>query len=106
MFRYRWRVVVNFLILCFFLSGCASQHSLKPPQTFVGQIHMIGNEPFARLALKLADGQTYVLDCNSEMETMLLQLQGQTVKLIARAGAPKPEGLALQVVQAEAVKEE
>lgn len=103
---FRWRIVVYFLSLCFFLSCSASQHALKPSQTFVGQIYMIGNEPFARLALKLADGQTYVLDCNSEMETTLLQLQGQTVKLIARAGAPKPEGLSLQVVQAEAVKEE
>jgi len=90
---------------CFLLSCCASQNSLAQPQAFVGQVYVIGNEPFAKLALKLADGQTYVLDCSREIELTLLQLQGQTVRLIASAGAKKPEGQSLRVVQAEAVKQ-
>jgi hypothetical protein len=94
------------LSFCFFLSCRASQNSLAQPQAFVGQVYVIGNEPFAKLALKLADGQTYVLDCTKEIESTLRQLQGQTVRLIAKTGAKKPEGQSLQVVQAEAVKKE
>jgi len=93
------------LSFCFLLSCRASQNSLAQPRAFVGQVYVIGNEPFAKLALKLADGQTYILDCNKQIETTLLQLQGQTVRLIASAGAKKPEGQSLQVVQAEAVKQ-
>jgi len=94
------------LSFCFLLSCCASQNYLAQPRAFVGQVYVIGNEPFTKFALKLADGQTYILDCTKQIETTLLPLQGQTVRLIARAGAKKSEVQSLQVVQAETVRKE
>jgi hypothetical protein len=106
MFRCQWPRVCAVLSICFFLSCRASQHSTNEPQIFVGQVYLIGNEPFAKLAIKSEEGQTYVLDCTKEVETALLQHQGQMVKLLAKAGEKKPEGNFLHVLQAEVVKKE
>lgn len=104
MFRHQLLLVCVGLSFCFLFSCRASQNALEQPQTYVGQIYVIGNEPFTQLALKLADGRTYVLDCSTEIETSLLQLQGQAVRVTAKTGAPKPEGQSLLVLQAETVK--
>lgn len=106
MFRHRLLAVGVGLSFCFLLSCRASQTALEQPQTYVGQIYMIGNEPFTQLSLKLADGRTYVLECSKEVETSLLPLQGQTVRVTAKTGTKKPEGQSLQVLQAEMAKRE
>jgi len=106
MFRCQFLLSCALLSSCFFLSCRSSQHSFAQPQIFVGQIYVIGNEPFTKLALKVEDGRTYTLDCDKEVATMLLQHQGQNVKLIAKAAAKRPEGHSLQVIQAEVVKKE
>ena len=104
MFRHQWLLVCVGLSFCFLFSCRASQHALEQPQTYVGQIYVIGNEPFTQLTLKLADGRTYLLDCPKEIEMSLLQLQGQAVRVTGKTGAQKPEGQSLLVMQAQTVK--
>jgi len=104
MFRHQVLSVCVGLSFCLLLSCRAAQHALEQPQTYVGQIYVIGNEPFTKLALKLTDGRTYVLDCTKEVEMSLLQLQGQAVRVTGKIGAKKPEGQSLQVMQAETVE--
>lgn len=106
MFRHLLLSVCVGLSLCGLLSCHTSQNVLKEPQTYVGQVYVIGNEPFTQLALKLADGRTYVLEGNKELEASLLRLQGQAVSVTGKIGARKPQGQSLHVLQAEVVKRE
>jgi hypothetical protein len=101
MFRSQRVLLFAFLIAVFFFSCRAAQRSSAPPQTFVGEVYVIGNMPFTRLALKIDQQQTYVLDCPKEVENTLMQHQGQTVKILARPGERTPEGNSLKVVSAE-----
>jgi len=101
MFRYQRVLFFAFLSALFLFSCRAAQRSSAPPQTFVGKVYLIGNMPFAKLALKIDQQQTYVLDCPKEVESTLMQHQGQTVKILARAGERMPEGNSLKVISAE-----
>ncbi len=104
MFRSQGMLLFACLIAVFLLSCRAAQRSSAPPQTFVGEVYVIGNMPFTRLALKIGQQQTYVLDCPKEVENTLMQHQGQTVKILARPGEKTPEGNSLKVISAEIVQ--
>lgn len=104
MYRHQRLFVYVGLNFCLLFSCRASQSSFTQPQTYVGQIFVIGNEPFTQLSLKLADGRTYVLDCTKEVKIYLLQLQGQAVQVTGTIGVKKPEGQSLQVTQAEMIQ--
>lgn len=71
------------------------------PQKLVGQVFVIGNEPFTKLALKLEDGQTCVLAGTKEIEALLLQHQGQTVQILTTGSEETSEGKVWRIVQAE-----
>jgi hypothetical protein len=105
MFRSQRLLLFAFLIAVFSFSCRAAQRSSTPSQTFVGKVYLIGNMPFAKLALKIGQEQTYVLDCPKEVENTLVQHQGQTVKILARPGERTPEGNSLKVISAEILQE-
>ncbi len=70
------------------------------PQKLVGQVLVIGNEPFTKLALKVGDGETCVLVGTQEIETMLLQHQGQIVQILTTGAEESAEGKVWRVIQA------
>ncbi len=105
-----------FLILCWFftifgillLPSCSSPGQLSQSQTrtIVGKIYLTGNEPFTKLALEVATGKTYILQCTGETQELLLTNQGKLVKLHVDRVLDVPEGKALNVVRAEVLLQE
>jgi len=103
MSRPRFVVVVLILNGFFILSCSSTQQSIPQKQTITGKIRVIGNAPFAKLAIENEEGQIFVLDCTKEMETTLLQHQGQFVKIQADSAKKTLEGTIVKVVHAEAL---
>jgi len=83
------------------LSCASSKHATTQSQTLVGQVFVIGNVPFTRLALKVEGGQTYVLAGTKEIETMLQQHQGQVIQILTTGVEETSEGKVWRVIQAE-----
>jgi len=60
------------------LSGCASsQSTLVPPQTLTGQILVVGNEPFTRLAVSVEHEKVYLIQCDESTRQILMSHQGK-----------------------------
>jgi hypothetical protein len=87
------------------LSCASSRNTTTQSQTIVGQVFVIGNEPFTKLALKVEGGQTYVLVGTKEIESMLLQHQGQIVQILTTGVEETSEGKAWRVIQAEVLSD-
>jgi hypothetical protein len=99
-------IVIAVLLAGGWLLSCASSKpATTQPQTLVGQVFVIGNEPFTKLALKAEDGQTYVLVGAKEVETMLLQHQGQIVQILTTGAEETSEGKIWRVIQAEVLSD-
>ncbi len=81
---------------------CASSDdTVGQAKTVVGKIQVIGNEPFTSLALETPAGTMYVLHCDADLQKMLLQRQGQSVKIHFKEFEKVPSGQALRVLSAE-----
>ncbi len=81
---------------------CASSDDTAgQAKTIVGKIQVIGNEPFTSLALETPAGTMYVLHCEADVQKMLLQRQGQSVKIHFKEFEKVPSGQALRVLSAE-----
>ncbi|MCL5033582.1 MAG: hypothetical protein M1395_00585 [Bacteroidetes bacterium] len=64
------------------IAGCASSQTIfDPPRKAVGQIMIVGNEPFARLAVRVSKDQLYLVSCDGEVERLLLSHQGKIAEL-------------------------
>ncbi len=99
----RAQLLFTSVLLCggWLFSCASSQHTTTQPQKLVGRVFVIGNEPFTKLALKVEDGETCVLIGTKEIETMLLQHQGQVVQIFTTGVEETSEGKAWRVIQAE-----
>ncbi len=63
-------------------AGCVhSESAASVPQQITGEITMVGNEPFSRLAVT-AGGTLLLINCDRKIRGKLLALQGRTVRLI------------------------
>ncbi len=64
------------------IAGCASSQTMfDPPRKAVGQIMVVGNEPFARLAVRVSRDRLYLVSCSGEVERLLLSHQGKIAEL-------------------------
>jgi len=55
-----------------------------------GKLYVMGNEPFTQVAIKLDDGQVYVLLGDQDKE--LRSLQGKRVSVVGQPSEEKPRG--------------
>jgi hypothetical protein len=67
----------------------------------VGTIQIIGNEPFTRVAIESASGQTYILKCQKEVEDLLRNNQGKLARVHFRDIEHDSRGTAVSVLRAE-----
>ncbi len=81
----------------------AASAATVAPDTLVGTIWVIGNEPFTRLALKTADDTMVVLLCPPAVEANLRSHQGQTARVFYAGEDRVPEGRAVRVTEADLV---
>jgi hypothetical protein len=64
-----------------FISGCAGSNSILPEKFVAGNIVVVGNEPFTKLALQTGPSGIILLDCDKETKDFLLNNQGRNVKI-------------------------
>ena len=63
-----------------FAAGCTTKDSIGS-KFVIGEVEVVGNEPFINLAVKVDPTSTYILKCNSEVEKLLFKNQGKMVKI-------------------------
>jgi hypothetical protein len=83
------------------LSGCGpSRETFDPPLTMTGQIMVVGNEPFTRLAVHLGNEKVYLISCNDNTRRLLLGNQGRIAKLVYSEIRETERGDELEVLSA------
>jgi hypothetical protein len=80
---------VSLLFSIFLLTlGAGSMKSGSDEIQVVGRVYVMGNEPLTRVALKLDDGQVYVL--LGEHDKELRGLQGKRLSVVGKPSEEKP----------------
>ena len=96
---------VGLLAMIFLGNVGAGSMKLGPEELEVtGKVYVMGNEPFTQVAIKLDDGQVYVLLGDKDKE--LRFLQGKRVSVVGRPGEEKPRGKKAIVVSSFKVLEQ
>ena len=68
-------IISAFFFLSLIISGCCGC-GRTDGNVMKGRIVVIGNEPFARVALSVEENKVYALECSEEMQKELLKNQG------------------------------
>jgi hypothetical protein len=95
--------LLQFFFISFFilLAGCAGSKDMDGTSFVIGQIQMVSNEPFAKLAL-INDASLYLLDCNEDVYKMLYNSQGKSAKIYYSSMYKNDEGIkGLKTINAE-----
>jgi hypothetical protein len=96
-FFLRGALVTAFILL----SGCASsRETFDPPRTMTGQIMVVGNEPFTRLAVQVEHEKVYLIHCNDSTKQLLLSHQGRIAQLVYNEIRETNRGKELEVLSA------
>ena len=69
------------LITIMTFNRCASSKETSNMKELVGQVVVVGNEPFTNLALQINPSINYILECNGKTKDILLGNQGKWVKI-------------------------
>ncbi|GEM_PF-1483552 len=65
------------LIIVFVNACCSCGGEIKNENTVKGYITMVGNEPFARLAVMVDTNKVYLLECEKDLKEELMKNQGR-----------------------------
>lgn len=69
--------IIIIVILAMTISSCCSCKKIGGEDNIInGYIIVVGNEPFAKLAIKTDEDKIFILECNDELEKELLKQQG------------------------------
>jgi hypothetical protein len=90
------------LFICVIIISCSTSKPIiaKEGKIF-GYVHVIGNEPFTKLALFTQDNTTYLLKCPVEIEQKLNRKQGQLIHIKYSNLEQSPEGWMITVIGIE-----
>ncbi|MEJ5351021.1 MAG: hypothetical protein WHS65_05455 [Melioribacteraceae bacterium] len=70
-------LIIVFGTLPLIISSCCGCKKIAAEEKIVkGYITVVGNEPFAKLALKTDEDKIYILKCSKELEEELYKQQG------------------------------
>jgi len=69
----------------------------------IGQITVIGNEPFTELGVIVDDTTVFVLDCNKEIKEKLLKNQGENYKIFIENNIELKANNKVSVITAEKI---
>ncbi|MCL5027639.1 MAG: hypothetical protein M1480_01330 [Bacteroidetes bacterium] len=78
--NYIKKISVAVLLILPLVIGCSSQNTMEA-KFVVGEVEVVGNEPFINLAVKVNPTNTYILNCNEETKKLLFKNQGKMVKI-------------------------
>ncbi|MEG8946047.1 hypothetical protein [Rosettibacter firmus] len=68
---------VTIATVALIVSSCCSCKKIGGEDNVVnGYITVVGNEPFAKLAIKTIEDKIFILECDEELEKELLKQQG------------------------------
>ena len=82
------------------LWSCSSSRIVfEVPQKVVGEIIVVGNEPFTRLAVRTEDGESYLINCDDEIRASLLSHQGKIVEIFYNEIQKKSSGEEIKAVK-------
>lgn len=97
----RRRANIIILSIVVFGLGCASSRTtFGPPRTLRGQIMVVGNEPFTRLAIAADHEKSYLIHCNDSTKQLLLSNQGRIAVLVYNEIRKTNQGEELEVLSA------
>ena len=68
------------LLIIPLFNGCSSKDSMES-KFVIGEVEVVGNEPFINLAVKINPTNAYILNCNEETKKLLFKNQGKMVKI-------------------------
>lgn len=71
--------IILITLLC--LSCCTGAKSILEVKYIVGEVVVVGNEPFTKLAVQTSPSTIVKLDCDDKTRDLLLQIQGKKVKI-------------------------
>ena len=74
-------LLVTILITVLFFSGCTGAKNTVLARYIIGEVVVVGNEPFTNLALQTGPSNIIILDCDTKTKDFLLNNQGKTVKV-------------------------
>jgi hypothetical protein len=73
------------LAVIFFLISldirCSVLQTVAEDKFVTGEVEVVGNEPFTKIALRINSAEVYYLQCDKETERILLQAQGKKAKI-------------------------
>jgi hypothetical protein len=98
--------ILNFIFAALFIfASCSSSDFTENSSgVLIGQIYVVGNDPFTKLAVQISSAKMLILKCDKETETLLWKHQGEDVKITYKGTTPDPDGTALKVIKAELIK--
>ncbi len=81
------------------LAGCSSSRTVfDVPKKIAGEIMVVGNEPFTRLAVRTRAGEVYLISCDDKMEQTLLSHQGKIAEVAYNEIDEKRSGKEIKVI--------
>ena len=86
-----------FLLIVLLFIGCCSCGS-NGENIVKGKITVIGNEPFARLAIRVENNKAYLLECEKELQDKLINRQGNYYA-IQFSGSKVENGIPVLIVE-------
>jgi hypothetical protein len=76
--QFIWAIILTAILI---FSGCIETHHIMRAKYIIGQVVMVGNEPFTNLAIQTSPTNIIILDCDNKTRNFLLKNQGQRVKI-------------------------
>ena len=96
----RIRVKVLLLLGIVLSIGCSSSKTVfDVPQELTGEIMVVGNEPFTRLAVRVEGGEIYLIKSDDEIRQSLLSHQGKIAELFYDEIQKNNSGREIKVVK-------
>lgn len=74
--------ILFLLFTAVFISACCNCGKSDEERTVKGVITVVGNEPFAKLAIRLDNDDAFVLQCTKELEKELMGKQGSHYSIL------------------------
>ncbi len=88
---------ILFLLIAVFAAGCSAKETMDS-KMITGEIQVVGNEPFTRLALRNKDG-IFILDCPADLKDTALKNQGRTANVYFSGISTSEESLKVLKVE-------
>ncbi len=97
----RYSLIPALFLAALLCVGCGSSKTVfDVPQRMIGEIMVVGNEPFTRLAVRAETGELYLISCNEEIRQLLLLHQGKIAELFYNELQNKRSGDEMKVIKA------